>query len=447
MADKICVSFLDITESRHADVTLKPSLTADKIIEKLKQNGYLAELELGQVCVLQNKKTGRIILPNHSFESAGIQDGDVLIYKVMTRDDGGIFNIEILKNGDVKKWNDLRQQYPHIEVNLRRGALVGANLAGADIDGVDLHDAKLVLADLDGVHMSEANLKGAVLAGASLRGADLSITNFTGAVLEGANLSDADLTGANLTNTNLTKANLGYARLNLADCIGTNFTNADLSFGSIVGAKFKEANLDSCVIYGISAWDVILENTTQKNLRIVNPMSTITVDNIKIAQFIYLLLSNPEIRDVLDTVSTKIVLILGRFTDDRKPVLDTIRNELRMRNYVPVLFDFSIPNNRDITETVSTLAHLARFVIADITDAKSIPQELMAIVPNLPSVPIQPLLLSSTKEYGMFEHFKRYPWVLSTFEYDNIDHLVKTIEENIIRPAEEMANKQRPRRE
>lgn len=175
-------------------------------------------------------------------------------------------------------------------------------------------------------------------------------------------------------------------------------------------------------------------------------MNVITVDNIKIAQFIYLLLSNPEFRDILDAVSTKIVLILGRFTDDRKPILDAIRTELRKRNYVPVLFDFSIPKNRDITETVSTLAHLARFVIADITDAKSIPQELMAIVPNLPSVPIQPLLLSSTKEYGMFEHFKRFPWVLGTFEYDSIDHLVKTIEENIIRPAEEMANKQRPRR-
>ena len=98
------------------------------------------------------------------------------------------------------------------------------------------------------------------------------------------------------------------------------------------------------------------------------------------------------------------VLILGRFTADRKAVLDAIRHELHQTRWAR-------PHGE-----ISTLAHMARFIIADITEAKSIPQELQAIVPNFPSVPVQPLLLTSAREYGMFEHFKSYPWVLGTLD-------------------------------
>ena len=73
------------------------------------------------------------------------------------------------------------------------------------------------------------------------------------------------------------------------------------------------------------------------------------------------------------------MLILGRFTDERKAVLDALREELRNRDYLPILFDFAVPATRDITETVSLLARMARFIIADLTDPSSIPKELEAI--------------------------------------------------------------------
>lgn len=96
----------------------------------------------------------------------------------------------------------------------------------------------------------------------------------------------------------------------------------------------------------------------------------------------------------------------------------------------------------NITETVFTLAHMANFVIADITDAKSIPQELMAIVPSLPSVPVQPLLLASQREYGMFEHFKRFSWVLEPYLYEDQGRLLAAITEKVIGPAEERVKAQ-----
>ena len=164
--------------------------------------------------------------------------------------------------------------------------------------------------------------------------------------------------------------------------------------------------------------------------------SEITVDNIEVAQFIYLLLNNPKIRDVIDTIGRKAVLILGRFTPERKAVLDALREELRKRGYVPILFDFDKPASQDLTATVSTLAHLARFIIADLTDPSSIPYELGTVVPTTP-VPVQPILLSGSSEFAMFQDLRRrHHWVLTTHRYDSQMQLIADLGEKVIRPAE-----------
>jgi hypothetical protein len=130
------------------------------------------------------------------------------------------------------------------------------------------------------------------------------------------------------------------------------------------------------------------------------------------------------------------VLILGRFTGERKAVLDALREKLRERNYVPILFDFFVPATRDITETVSLLARMARFIIADLTDPSSIPKELEAIIPDL-AVPVQPLLLEgSGQPYAMFKDYWKYDWVLKEYRYKDVQSLLATLPENVIAPAE-----------
>ena len=299
------------------------------------------------------------------------------------------------------------------EASLNRAYLFETDLRRADLSFATLIEADLGKAILNGANLIGANLSGALLSEANLGTADLREVNLSRAKLNGANLGGTNLHSANLSEDSLIGANLDGADLYNANFSGADLTGADLRNALLVEVNFEKAKLNNCQIYGVSAWDLHLQGAEQSNLVIGDIWGRpfLTVDNLKVAQFLYLLLNNPEVRDVLDSITSKVVLILGRFTPERKTVLDAIRNELRERNYIPVLFDFEMPRNRNITETISTLAHMARFVIADITDSKSIPQELTAIVPHLPSVPVQPLLQGSSEEYGMFEDFKSYPWV------------------------------------
>ncbi len=226
-----------------------------------------------------------------------------------------------------------------------------------------------------------------------------------------------------------------------ADLRGAELRLADLRGASLCRTDLRGADLTGCRVYGISAWNLHVDaRTKQADLVITQYLEPeVTVDNLEVAQFVYLLLDNPKIREVIGTVGKKAVLILGRFTVERKSVLDAIRAALRARGHVPILFDFDKPASRDLTETVSTLAHLARFVVADLTDARSLPQELSHVVPFLPSVPVQPLILASQEEYGMFEHWRRYPWVLPIHRYGDRAALLAALDAEVIAPAEAKA--------
>jgi hypothetical protein len=320
--------------------------------------------------------------------------------------------------------------------NLAKAYFAEANLADVNLSRANLIEVRLYKADLTRADLTGADLTEAWCYESSLWGALLTGANLTKAYFERTDLQAAHMPGANLTDANLRQVDLSGANLSRAD-----LTRADLTQAKLVKTDLKGATLTGCRIYGISAWSLELEGAKQWNLNVSDDGEPdVVVDNLEVAQFIYLLLNNEKLRQVIDTITSKLVLILGRFTAERKPILDAIRDALRQHGYLPILFDFEKPASRDLTETISTLAHMARFIIADITEAKSIPQELQAIVPNLPSVPVQPLLLSSDYEYGMFEHFKKYPWVLDTYYYDTPNELLASVEDKIIKPADKKAS-------
>jgi hypothetical protein len=130
------------------------------------------------------------------------------------------------------------------------------------------------------------------------------------------------------------------------------------------------------------------------------------------------------------------VLILGRFSEDRKPVLDAIRDELRNHDYLPIMFDFDPTTNQTIIETVKTLAGMSRFVVADITDARSVPQELLIIDTHCRTVAVRLIKKRGEPEYGMLD-FRNSPWfVKGRYEYENAEELIASIQENVLGPAE-----------
>src|SRR5258708_5553588 len=338
-------------------------------------------------------------------------------------------HLDMLHKG-VEIWNRWRKENPGIGVDLREAKLTGVNLTEADLKWVNLKGA-----DLSKANLSDANLTLARLTSANLVGASI-----TGAILHMAILSKADLQNASLFRASLNGANL----------VEANLSGADLMNASLVNTNLRKANVSDCRVYGISVWEVLLQGAMQDNIVITNYNEpTITVDNLEVAQFIYLLLNNESIRHVIDTITSKVVLILGRFTPERKVVLEALRDELRKLNYSPVLFDFEKPASKDLTETVNIIAHLSRFIIVDLTDPGSAPHEVATIIPQT-IVPVQPLLTLQPlnvdgkeverREYAMFQDLRRrYDWVLPTYRYQDTPSLLASLNEHVIVPAEQKA--------
>lgn len=323
---------------------------------------------------------------------------------------------------------------------LERADLRAANFDNADFSGANLADANLDRLSASGAHFSGANLQRANLHGAQLQNPDsmgsvrktrLDHVDFSAATAHAADFSGAVLSGANLS---------------LADFSNSKLTNANLERVHLIETNLQGAALSGALVYGISAWDLLTdEQTRQGDLSISRLGETaITVDDLEIAQFMYLLLNNAGIRRVIDSITSKVVLILGRFTEGRKPVLDALRQALRGNDFdlVPVVFDFSRPVSRTTAETITTLSGMARFVVADLTDARSVLQELMSIVPTMPSLPVQSLLMEDQEEPGMLDMFHRYPWFLEVQRYRDTDDLLNRLAE-VIRPAITMSGNTR----
>jgi uncharacterized protein YjbI with pentapeptide repeats len=350
--------------------------------------------------------------------------------------------LAILRQGPTA-WNNWRSEH-----GIHQPDLSGANFRdfyhGEGSLGVNLQGANLSEADLSRAQLPRAELQWSNLWGATLARADLHEARFMAATLNNADFSHADLHDALINDArapyatfndcNLTGAYLWGTDFREADFHAADLTGADLRNCQLARAKFRGATLVGCKVFGVAAWDLELEGADQRDLNVQRTDAPpVLVYDLEVAQFVYLMLDNKRLRRIIDTITSKVVLILGRFTPERKAVLDALREYLSANDYVPIVFDFPVPESRDTSEVVTLLARMARFIIADLTSPSSIPQELEAIVRDL-AVPVKPLI-EGDAPYSTFKSYWKYDWVLPVHRYGSLDDLLDSVGKDVVEPA------------
>ena len=279
----------------------------------------------------------------------------------------------------------------------------GINFANSDMNMVSLRNCTFINCCFDGSKITFADLVDAFFQSCTFKNVRMCVSKMGDATFTDCIFEDADLS---------------YCSAEHATFIGSKFINTRMEHMRLVSSDFSDTTLDRCFVYGISAWNIMLENATQRALVITQDEEPcITVDDIELAKFIYLLINNSKLRNVIETITSKVVLILGNFSPERKQVLDKIRDELRQYDLIPVMFDFSVPKTRNFTETVLALASMSKYVIADLTCQRSIPHELASIIPHNPSLKICPIILEGESPYGMFADYQMYSWVKPILQY------------------------------
>ncbi len=332
--------------------------------------------------------------------------------------------------------------------------LRGAKLQGATFEGVSFTKAKFRQADLSGASFDSCCLRGVDLEGANIRGAA-----FRNCVMGYTNLREAEgdettsFDGSDLQGADLTRARLA----------GASFEGAGLQVAQIIETDLRGARLSNCQVFGAAVWDAKTDERTEQHDVLVTPHEPVVpindrgrwvnatkeidlrdtmpirTDSLEHAHLLHLML-DPDLSDFLESMTAAGVLLLGTFRGAGGERLDALRRALREVGLVGVKFDFRRPRDRTLKETVLTLAGLCRFVIADLSDARSIPLELMAIVKDY-KVPIVPIQQEATSTFSLFESIEQEyrDRVLDTLLFKGTEDLLAALRTEIVQCALERA--------
>jgi len=263
--------------------------------------------------------------------------------------------------------------------------------------------------------------------------ADFRFCNFRNATFENAFFKNANLDNCYFTDSKF---------------LNTKIFDTDFFGSNLIFTKFHNSHLKHCKIFGTNVWEVDIQNTKQEELIIKNYRNSVhneeennqlIVYDIEVAHLINLLTNNKKFTNVFNASKSTYVLILGRFENiDR---LEELKKAVEQRSDLsPILFDWEEKTKSlNLVETILLLASLSKFIIVDLSNPKSAPAELQAILSNL-MIPVIPILQSSEKEpYALFSFTNNLSWVKEVIIYDHIKQIIEKFETAIINPAKKIA--------
>lgn len=331
----------------------------------------------------------------------------------MTQDDPA----QILMQG-AKVWNAWRERNP--------GPLTFAAPHWYDSPG----PGGLQVKGRNRIDFSGMNLSGITIHKALAEGLTLRNAVFEGTHFEEGDFSRADFKGTTFRNTKFNKTLLTEANFD-----GATLVNCNLNRANLAGASFQVKEITETVVYGIAAWDLqIADEMKQSKLVIERTYALYSeiiqqgkvpmmVDDIELAQFIYYLSNHKKMRDALNILNDRGVLLLGQFKDGGLERLYALREWFQGKGYTAMIFDFARPDNLSLTETVVTMAGLSKFIVADLSGS-SVPAELQAILSQ-----IKKPVLAFGDPYALFPDLEDKTSVI-TIEGDE-STLLGSLEDNL----------------
>jgi uncharacterized protein YjbI with pentapeptide repeats len=265
--------------------------------------------------------------------------------------------------------------------------------------------------------LNRVNFSGMNLSDVSIHNAFAEGLNLKDSTFENTHFEEGDFSRANFCGTTFRNAKFNKTILTGANFDDATFVNCNLNRVNLVGASFRVKEITETVVYGIAAWDLVTSDEIKQSKLVIEKTYKLysdliqqgkipmMVDDIELAQFVYYLNDHKKMRDTLNILNDKGVLLLGGFKSGGLERLYSVRDWLKSRGYMAMIFDFARPDKLSLTETVVTMAGLSKFTFVDLSGA-SVPAELQAVLSH-----IKKPVLAFGDPYALFPDLADHTWV------------------------------------